>query len=335
MKGSKLKPFSALLGVFLVGALLGFMCVRIWPASSKLPVPVEVRLNTTPQYPLIDPLIFTETDQSLFPELNPLDKTIDSYVAAVEADRDASSVSVYFRDLNTGHWTGTNEDEIYEPSSMLKVAVMIAYLRDSIQDKTILTKKLYYPGTDTSGQYYVPTDSVPAGYYSAQDLIKYMIVNSDNTAMNVLIKNNSDQALAVYHDFKLPTPPSSEVVDFMTADSYSTIFRTLYNASYLLRSGSEQALELLTKTTFTRGLVAGVPTGTVVAHKFGEHTYIQQDGTVVNRELHDCGIVYYPDKPYLLCVMTKGQDFPRLESVISGISKVVYGYIDAATQKGK
>jgi hypothetical protein len=42
------------------------------------------------------------------------------------------------------------------------------------------------------------------------------------------------------------------------------------------------------------------------------------------RQLHDCGIVYAPGKPYLICIMTRGSDFKRLSPVIAQISKQVY-----------
>jgi hypothetical protein len=42
------------------------------------------------------------------------------------------------------------------------------------------------------------------------------------------------------------------------------------------------------------------------------------------RELHDCGIVYLPDNPYLLCVMTKGNDFAKMEKIIEEISRLSY-----------
>jgi hypothetical protein len=42
-------------------------------------------------------------------------------------------------------------------------------------------------------------------------------------------------------------------------------------------------------------------------------------------EMHDCGIVYYPYRPYLLCVMTKGSgEIKSLETVIQDVSKMVY-----------
>jgi hypothetical protein len=57
----------------------------------------------------------------------------------------------------------------------------------------------------------------------------------------------------------------------------------------------------------------------VVAHKFGEMS--APDGTV---QLNDCGIVYKPDQPYLICVMTKGTNYDSLVTVISHISNMVY-----------
>jgi hypothetical protein len=42
------------------------------------------------------------------------------------------------------------------------------------------------------------------------------------------------------------------------------------------------------------------------------------------KQLHDCGIVYLPGKPYLLCIMTRGQDFTNLTSTVKEISALVY-----------
>ena len=92
---------------------------------------------------------------------------------------------------------------------------------------------------------------------------------------------------------------------------------------------SEKALELLSKSTFKEGLVSGTLDGVAVAHKFGERTNQLQDGTDLNKELHDCGIIYYPGDPYLLCVMTRGSDFPKLQSAISTVSHLAYGYINS------
>jgi beta-lactamase class A len=74
-------------------------------------------------------------------------------------------------------------------------------------------------------------------------------------------------------------------------------------------------------------LVAGVPGNIEVAHKFGERTF---QGAVNERQLHDCGIIYAAEKTYMLCVMTRGNDFNALSNVIKEISAEVYSYV---TQK--
>ncbi|MCX6719655.1 MAG: serine hydrolase [Candidatus Staskawiczbacteria bacterium] len=59
---------------------------------------------------------------------------------------------------------------------------------------------------------------------------------------------------------------------------------------------------MLSKTTFNDGLVAGVPKGTTVSHKFGMYA-TSKDENITDLELHDCGIIYYKTTPYLLCVV--------------------------------
>jgi beta-lactamase class A len=79
-------------------------------------------------------------------------------------------------------------------------------------------------------------------------------------------------------------------------------------------------LALLKQSEFSQGLLAGVPPGIAVAHKFGERGYTNAS----KKELHDCGIVYCPQRPYVLCIMTKGTDMKEQAKAISGISKAVY-----------
>jgi beta-lactamase class A len=105
--------------------------------------------------------------------------------------------------------------------------------------------------------------------------------------------------------------------------AYASFFRRLYNATFLTRELSERALDILSKTDFADGLRAGVPADVVVAHKFGERG-IYEDGRVVGVELHDCGIVYAPAGPYLICVMTGGSDEKTLEAIICEISARVW-----------
>jgi hypothetical protein len=85
-------------------------------------------------------------------------------------------------------------------------------------------------------------------------------------------------------------------------------------------------MELLTGTDFRYGINAGVPQGITVAHKFGERVYVEKINSIdiETDQLHDCGIVYCPKGPYLICIMTKGHNFDTLKSIIKEISRIAY-----------
>ncbi len=69
--------------------------------------------------------------------------------------------------------------------------------------------------------------------------------------------------------------------------------------------------------------MAGLPNNVAVSHKYGEYV-TTGDNTINAVELHDCGIIYQPNNPYLLCIMTQGKDQSDLASIIASVSKVVY-----------
>jgi hypothetical protein len=69
-----------------------------------------------------------------------------------------------------------------------------------------------------------------------------------------------------------------------------------------------------------------------VAHKFGERESRDLQGNT-SYQLHDCGVVYYPKRPFLLCVMTKGTDSDVLTKVIQDISQSIYTSYDEKMKK--
>jgi beta-lactamase class A len=286
---------------------------------------VSIIRENSANYHFINPVLIIDNSEVAFAELDPLKESIESLIQKEEAVGRAKQVSVYFRDFTNSHWTGVEEDESYAPSSMIKLVTLLAYLKLAQDDPDLLQQKIYFENKADPGQHYKPM-VWKAGNYSIRELLSHMIVDSDNDSMTLLNKLHPGKFLEVYEDLGLPKP-FSDSDDFMSAELYSRLFRALYGSTLLTRQYSEEALKLLSQTTYDKGLVAGVPAGTSVAHKFGEHTVLDPQGSPVERQLHDCGIVYYPGHPYFLCVMTKGLDFAELEHVVSGISALVYAEV--------
>ena len=147
-----------------------------------------------------------------------------------------------------------------------------------------------------------------------------------------LLLSNIDLRLVynVYSDLKIPIPDFTEPECEISGKDYATFFRVLYSCTYLNEDLSAKAIGLLSKTEFKDGIVAGVPDNITVAHKFAERKYGGDDYSLKGSQFHDCGIVYYPKSPYLICVMTRGRDFNILERIIKEISKIVYEHEEAS-----
>jgi beta-lactamase class A len=325
------KKSIALIIVAIIVFSAGFGLGRYVYYYRSQPATLTTIRQNNPEYPFISALLIAGVSgQEPYPEYQPLANTVGAYIKQAESAQNVTDISVYFRDLNSGRWTGVNENDEYSPASMLKIAVMIACLREADVDPSFLDKKLYMEPQSAdlnAGEYYPPQNPIVVGQqYTVQQLITDMIVNSDNNAEGLLTYTIGNDAVSkVFQDLQLPNPNSG---DFLSPRLYSRFYRVLYNSTYLSYALSNQTLQLLSQTNFTEGLEDGLPASTTVSHKFGERTALTSTGTVDYRELHDCGIVYYPNDPYFICVMTKGSDFSKLQSVISYISKIVWNDVE-------
>lgn len=333
---NNIKKILGVIFILALGILIGFFI----PKSIKSADFIVTRANDS-HYQFINPLLSCNIlENQEFAGYNPLKKTINNLIQNSDSTK-VTTASVYYRDLGFARWFSINKDETYNPASLLKVPLMIAYLKKAENEPDIFSTKLLYdtdPSISNSLEYYKsPSELKYGNYYTVDELIKSMIYHSDNVATAVLYSAlDKDSFTQVAKDIGIHLPAdinTTNVADYLKIQSYSYLFRLLYNSTYLSRDMSEKALQLLSFSDFSAGIKGGLPKDIKAAEKFGERTIIGNADQVVERELHDCGIVYYPLHPYLLCVMTKGTDFDSMSALIRNISSAVYGSVDEQYKK--
>lgn len=260
-------------------------------------------------------------------QLTPLKARIAAAIA--QEGRTDVNVAVYFRALNEAIWFSIGEGEKYDPASLTKVPAMIALLKKADREgaERVLERRVRNdlgPDYNQVQTFDLARKLERGREYTVGELIWRMIALSDNNAAALLLRELDPEELQrVYSLLRMQNPGAVEDDEYLSVQTYASFFRILYNSTYLSPDASEWALETLAQSQFKAGLVAGVPPEVRVAHKFGEA------GRVGAVQRHDCGIVYYPERPYLLCVMSRGPTYERLDGMIRLVSRLVYEEIDA------
>lgn len=287
---------------------------------------IEVkRLNG---YKYIKPILFVETEKESS-ELSSVKQSIESVLSEFKNKKVITSAAVYIRDYENNAWTVINPDEMYKPGSLLKIPELITFLKMNEKHPGILDKKyLFDKELKTDKKPVFTSKSIQLGQsYTVRELLKYMIVHSDNNATYIL---NSiidvDVFKKVFTDLGL-NAPDWNASDFpVNVKDVSLFMRALYNASYLSIEDSEYATSLLTQSDFKLGVAASLPKNIQFSHKFGEA------GDAVEKQLHETALVYINNRTYLITIMTKGTSFDKLPEVIKQISAMVYREMAMDTQ---
>ncbi len=282
-------------------------------------------------YKLISPLVMcADSDKSSVRNIPDLKGKILGIINKSKEEGGVDTVSIYYRDLLNGPIFSINEKETFSPASILKLLTVIDILKRAEIDGEILTEEfLINVENDLFTQQFNPEKALTKGEsYTLIEIIEASIIYSDNNAQYFLeeeIALKGEIFKNLLESFDIDVPSFAEE-NTMTILDVSSIFRILFNATYLNPEMSEKLLEILTRSKFKIGIAAGVPEEILVANKFGEREYMDDKNS---KQLHDCGIIYH-ERPYLLCVMTRGSDYDKLVKVIREISEIIYDHKNGA-----
>lgn len=335
IRSQLVRTYAGLALAVLIGCFIGYFLHSLSHRTADNLHHIEVRQGG---WSYINPLLECEDTQRVLQdeELVPFKFKVDKFTQELIRNKQADNISVYFRELNDGIAFRIGETRAYSPASLLKVPLMIAVLKHAEKNPGLLNKKIRYDNKDLEVIQNTESGRLTLGNaYTVDQLVKRMIIFSDNIPTYLLdntipfeVLNKTYRDLGILNPYHRLTQPSIVLADpdyLISAATYASFFRILYNSSYLSREQSEWALQLLSETEYRDGLAAGVPSNIKIAHKFG----IQEKGAHHEiKQLHDCGIIYYPDHPYLLCIMSSGSKFDNLNNTIQSISSSIFQEID-------
>lgn len=331
-----MKPSQILIkqGVlFISGLLLGSLCVYIYQNVSndkyRSTESHEIHLG---QKEFVNPLVdCNQWSAQLPPKANALKNQLDAYITKSKEMNTSEQVSVFYRDLINGPQIEINSNERFAAASLLKVPILIYYMKLAEKDPSALHKKIKFIAKDSKVSFAVQTITPPSvlkdgDEYAVDELLSRMITFSDNYSAELLLKNQPELNISqLLMDMGIALD-NIENDYWISVRGYSSIFRILYNATYLSSTMSNASLQLLSLSHFKLGLRAALPAEIKVSTKFGERESNNMS------QFHDCGIVYHPQRPYILCIMTKGRDAKKLITTIRDLSHIVWDAINKADQ---
>jgi beta-lactamase class A len=258
--------------------------------------------------------------------------------AAVEEFDGVMGVSV--KDLASGDEIGVDWDERFLAASSIKIPILIELFRKAKEGAINLEERVTV-GDDVKvgGTGVLKEMGDGTATLALSDLASLMITVSDNTATNILIDvvgmehvNSLMESMGLRTTRLMRKMQDSEAIamgreNYATPREFMRLMAALYTCEGVDPWVSEQALSVLKKPK-TTAINRLLPYQVKVASKYGN----------MRDSYCDIGIVYHPERPYVISVMTKEipEDDVRKQRTIDEISKVsrmVYDHFDSITKR--
>jgi len=273
------------------------------------------------KYPYLSKRIFQENPNDIIINFTNLRENLKKYILEPKL-----KIAFYFEYLPTGISISINEKEDLELASLLKVPLVMAVYKQVRDGKLRPDQSLILKKEHLNKKWGSLWQRGEGGKATVEEAIKLALIESDNTAKQLLLATIGVQALTEVFD-ALDVPKTASEQDIvLNVKNYSSIFKSLYYSSYIEKEDSNKILEYLTQSKFDEGIVSGVDQGIKIAHKIGVFENNEGETQVIS----DCGIVYLPLRSYLLCIMEQGSDNSLAQKHMKELSEMVYDYVSLA-----
>lgn len=291
--------------------------VRVHQLQSNL-TDKSVVTNEPTEYPLLATRIFVDNPNDTILNFAPLRQDLRQYFSKLDIN-----YSFYAEYLPTGTSIKINQDNPMVGASLLKLPLVMNLLYGAEHKQIDLSTKITMQEGDIDKRSGTLWQKGVGSQFTMEELARQAIVQSDNTAVNMLVGATSgkfDLFQKTINELDIDLIAENSTQTVLGAGGYSSMLKCLYLSCVNTYADSQQILTWMTESNSPPRLRAGVPSSVSVAHKYGT-----SGGTSES----DCGIVYIPKRPYIICVMLGTPD-DNANKIIQDVSKKVYDYISTA-----
>lgn len=261
-------------------------------------------------------------------------QTVESIRAKINEFRGETGIIV--KDLSSGLEFRHNPEKAVAAASLSKVPLMGAVFLAAQNGDLDLSRRIQLKASDKMTGSGNLKEAVPGGHYTVEQLLGFMISDSDNTATNMLTNLfGLDSLNASFGQFGLTeTRLNRRIADYEMRDkgyeNYTTaaetalLFEQIYTGRFVSTDYSRKGMEILKISHTNDRIPKLLPEGTVVAHKTG----------LENGICHDAGIIFTPEGDLLLVVLTKHENANSIPSkeFIAKIALEAYGYFEISNR---
>lgn len=253
---------------------------------------------------------------------------LDSIILDYMRDK-ALKYSVHIKELKNNQEWGINVGQVVPSASVIKLFIMAKAYDDITQGKLKAEERAAINSEDK-----VPFSIISVldekNTYTIKDLITLMIIQSDNTATNVLIDILGMENINKYiveagfnntllrrkmMDFRARAAGRD---NYTTALEVSKLLELMYRGQLINKGSSDSMLEIMKMQLDNSLMRSSLEEELIIAHKTGGLPSIK----------HDAGIVYTANKDYIFTMLTwdaLSDGFAR--GIVGAVSRIVYDYL--------
>ena len=245
---------------------------------------------------------------------------------------------ISLENLNNHQSWQLNGDHIFYAASIIKLPIMAAVFATFSRGDFRLTDKLTLKKDDLVGGSGVLQHLSPGTEFSIYDVMTLMIIQSDNTATNMLIDlvgfediQKAMKGLQMKNSTcytKLMTVPVERPGrNMITANDVTGLLKMFANGQFVSLYACEQMIDIMKKQQFRDCLpsllpdedsdIVGVKPSFEFANKTGWVTAIR----------HDAGILYVGSRAMAITVLSKDCDDAIARATMGKIGKEIFDYL--------
>jgi beta-lactamase class A len=257
---------------------------------------------------------------------------LKAQLEGIEAQVPGLTLSTFLYDLETQEYLNLNGGAPVSAASVIKVPILVAFLQAVDQGEVRLDEPLAIAADQIASGSGDMQMEPPGTIYTALETASWMIINSDNTATNMLIDRlgGAEKLNELFRSWGLedtvirnPLPDLDGTNTTSPEDLVSLL--TLIDRGELLSLRSRDRMFAIMQRTYTDSLLPrGLGEGAIISHKTGD----------IGSLLGDAGIVDLPNgKRYVLAVLVqRPHNDGRAHELIHLVSQLAYSELSTPLQ---